>query len=112
MVRRRKNRWRGTRRRRTSRRQKGGLLPLAALVPAFIAAGKAIGLGAPGGGASFGAKKALEAVTRKSGKKTTKIKRPPALTPKQLQFLRKTGPIFGRAVSSAEKIRKNVLGIT
>ena len=56
MVRRRRNRWRG-RRRRTSNRQKGGLLPLAALVPAFIAAGKAIGLGALGGGASFGAKK-------------------------------------------------------
>ena len=55
MVRRRRNRWRG--RRRTSNRQKGGLLPLAALVPAFIAAGKAIGLGALGGGASFGAKK-------------------------------------------------------
>ena len=111
MVRRRKNRWRGTRRR-TSNRQKGGLLPLAALVPAFIAAGKAIGLGALGGGASFGAKKALEAATRKSRKKTTQIKRPPALTPKQLQFLRKTGPIFGRAVSSSEKIRKNVFGIS
>ena len=110
MVRRRKNRWRG--RRRTSRRQKEGFLPLAALVPAFIATGKAIGLGALGGGASFGAKKALEAATRKSRKKTTQIKRPPALTPKQLQFLRKTGPIFGRAVSSAEKIRKNALGIT
>ena len=112
MVRRRKNRWRGTRRRRTSNRQKGGLLPLAALIPAFIAAGKAIGLGAPRGGASFGAKKALEAATRKRRKKTTQIKRPPALTPKQLQFLRKTGPIFGRAISSSEKIRKNVLGIS
>ena len=50
-----RRRWRG--RRRTSNRQKGGLLPLAALVPAFIAAGKAIGFGALGGGASFGAKK-------------------------------------------------------
>ena len=48
---------------------KRGLLPLAALVPAFIAAGKAIGLGALGGGASFGVKKALEAATRKSRKK-------------------------------------------
>ena len=79
MVQRRKNRWRGTRRR-TSNRQKGGLLPLA--------------------------------VTRKRRKKTTQIKRPPALTPKQLQFLRKTGPILGRAISSSEKIRKNVLGIS
>ena len=66
MVRRRKNRWRGTRRRRRRRtRQKGGLLPLAALIPAFMAAGKAIGLGALGGGASYGVKKALKATTRK-----------------------------------------------
>ena len=111
MVRRRKNRWRGTRRR-TSKRQKGGLLPLAVLVPPFITADKAIRLGALGGGASFGAKKALEAATRKRRKKTTQIKRLPALTPKQLQFLRKTGPILGRAISSSEKIRKNVLGIS
>ena len=55
------------RRRRT--RQKGGLLPLAALIPALIAGGKAIGLGALGGGASYGAKKALEAATRKRRKK-------------------------------------------
>ena len=67
MVRRRKNRWKGTRRR-TSRRQIGGLLPLAALIPAFMAAGKAIGLGALGGGASYGVKKALEAATRKRRK--------------------------------------------
>ena len=67
MVRRRKNRWKGTRRR-TSRRQKGGLLPLAALIPAFMATGKAIGLGALGGGASYGVKKALEAATRKRRK--------------------------------------------
>ena len=67
MVRRRKNRWGGTRRRRRRRRtrQKGGLLPLTALIPAFMAAGKAIGLGALGGGASNGVKKALEATTRK-----------------------------------------------
>ena len=66
MVRRRKNRWRGRRRRRT--RQKGGLLPLAALIPALIAGGKAVGLGALGGGASYGVKKALEAATRKRRK--------------------------------------------
>ena len=66
MVRRRKNRWRGTRRRRRRRTgQKGGLLPLAALIPTFMAAGKAIGLAALGGGASYGVKKALEATTRK-----------------------------------------------
>ena len=72
MVRRRKNRWKGTRRR-TSRRQKGGLLPLAALIPAFMAAGKAIGLGALGGGASYGVKKALEAATRKRRKNYEKM---------------------------------------
>ena len=94
MVRRRKNRWRGTRRRRTSNRQKGGLLPLAALVPAFIAAGKAIGLGALGGGASFGAKKALEAATRKRRKKTTKIKRLPAITPKKITISEKNRTHF------------------
>ena len=66
MVRRRKNRWRGRRRRRT--RQKGGLLPLAALIPALIAGGKAVGLGALRGGASYGVKKALEAATRKKRK--------------------------------------------
>ena len=65
MVRRRKNRWRGTRRR---TRQKGGLLPLASLIPALIAGGKAVGLGALGGGASYGVKKALEAATRKMRK--------------------------------------------
>ena len=75
MVRRRKNRWRGTRRRRKGTRQKGGLLSLAALVPAFMAAGKAIGLGALGGGASFGVKKALEAATRKRRKNKNKCVR-------------------------------------
>ena len=47
---------------------KRGLLPLAALIPAFMAAGKAIGLGALGGGASYSVKKALEAATRKRRK--------------------------------------------
>ena len=44
---------------------RGGLLPLAALVPALIAGGKAAALGAAGGAASYGAKKALEKVTGK-----------------------------------------------
>ena len=47
------------------RRMRGGLLPLAALIPALIAGGKAVALGAAGGAASYGAKKALEAATRK-----------------------------------------------
>ena len=37
--------------------QKGGILPLAAAIPAIIAAGKAAGLGAAGATASFGTKK-------------------------------------------------------
>ena len=41
------------------RRQRGGLLPLAALIPALIAGAGA--LGAVGGAASYGAKKGLEA---------------------------------------------------
>ena len=37
-----------------------------------MAAGKAIGLGALGGGASYGVKKALEAATRKKEEKLRK----------------------------------------
>ena len=55
---------RRTRRRR--RRQRGGLFPLAALIPALVAGGKALALGAAGGAASYGAKKGLEAAFRKS----------------------------------------------
>ena len=57
-----KTRVRRTRRR---RRQRGGLFPLAALIPALIAGGKAVALGAAGGEASYGAKKGLEAAFRK-----------------------------------------------
>ncbi|KAL9972713.1 hypothetical protein ACROYT_G019074 [Oculina patagonica] len=56
------------RRRRAGRRrigQKGGILPLAALIPALIAGGKAIALGTASGAAGWGAKKALDAATRK-----------------------------------------------
>ena len=51
--------------RRRRRRQRGGLFPLAALIPALIAGGKAVALGAAGGAASYGAKKGLEAAFRK-----------------------------------------------
>ena len=47
------------------KRMRGGLLPLAALIPALIAGGKAVALGAAGGAASYGATKALEAATGK-----------------------------------------------
>ena len=57
---------RGTRRIR--KRQKGGILPLAAVIPAIIAAGKAAGLGTAGAAAGFGTKKALQAMTRKRRK--------------------------------------------
>ena len=42
-----------------------GPLALAALIPALIAGGKAVALGAAGGAASYGAKKGLEAAFRK-----------------------------------------------
>ena len=42
-----------------------GLFPLAALIPALIAGGKAVALGAASGAASYGAKKGLEAAFRK-----------------------------------------------
>lgn len=52
-------------RRKKTKRQKGGIFPLAALLPALIAGGKAVALGATSGAAGYGAKKALEATTRK-----------------------------------------------
>ena len=64
----RRRRQRKQRRGRIRKRQKGGLLPLAAVIPAIIAAGKAAGLGAAGPAASFGTKKALDAMTRKRRK--------------------------------------------
>ena len=39
--------------------QKGGIFPLAAIIPALVAAGKAAALGAVGGAAGYGAKRAL-----------------------------------------------------
>ena len=56
-------------RRRRRRKQRGGILPF--LIPAAIALGKAAALGAVSGGASYGAKKAIDAATRK--KKVGKI---------------------------------------
>ena len=69
--------------RRTRRRQKGGIFPLAALLPALIAGDKAVALGAASGGASYGAKKALEAVFRKK-KKRRKI------SPREMRHIRRT----------------------
>jgi len=57
------------RRRQKKKKQKGGVLPLVALVPAGIALGKAVGLGAASGAASYGAKKALQAIGKKRKKR-------------------------------------------
>ena len=57
------------RRRQKKKKQKGGVLPLAALVPAGIALGKAVGLGAASEAASYRAKRALQAIGKKKRKK-------------------------------------------
>ena len=44
-------------------------MPLAALVPALMAVGKAAALGAEGGAAGYGGKKAMEAATTRKKKK-------------------------------------------
>ena len=54
-----------TKPKRHRRTQKGGLLPLAALIPALVAAGKAAALGGISGAASYGVKKGLEAASCK-----------------------------------------------
>ena len=51
--------------RRRRKAQNGGLLPLAALIPALVAAGKAAALGGISGAASYGVKKGLQAASRK-----------------------------------------------
>ena len=63
------------RRRRTRRGQRGGILPLAALIPALIAGGKAAALGAVSGAAGYGFKKGLRAATRKRRAPTTAERR-------------------------------------
>ena len=51
--------------RRHRKTQKGGLLPLAALIPALVAAGKAAALGGFSGVAGYGVKKGLQAASRR-----------------------------------------------
>ena len=53
---------RTTVRRKKKSTQKGGLFPLAALIPLAIAGAKAAGLGALGGAAGYGAKRAIQAI--------------------------------------------------
>ena len=45
------------------RGQKGGRLPLAVLIPALVASGKAAALGAVSGAAGYGVKKGLQVAT-------------------------------------------------
>ena len=47
------------------RKQKGGVLPLAAAIPALIAVGKAVGLGAAGRAASYVGKNPYKPCLRK-----------------------------------------------
>ena len=51
--------------RRRRKTQKGGLFPLAALIPALVAAGKTVALGGISGAAGYGVKKGLQAASRK-----------------------------------------------
>ena len=80
--------------RRTRSTQKGGILPLAALIPALIAGGKAIAAGAVGGAASYGVKKGLEAVTKKRKKKKR-------LTAKQIADFKKAQEQNGKRIINA-----------
>ena len=48
------------------KKQKGGIIPLAVAIPALIAAGKAAALGAAGGAASYGGKKAMKPYLRRN----------------------------------------------
>lgn len=55
--------------RRRRRWQKGGVLPLAALVPALVAGGKALGAAVAGSGASYAVNKVLDTVTKRKKKR-------------------------------------------
>ena len=57
-------------------RQRGGIAPLlAAAIPSLVAAGKAVGLGALSTGASYGTKRAIQAIEKKRYKRARKVKR-------------------------------------
>ena len=61
-----------TRRKRTRKKRKGGALPLAAIVPGLVAAGKTVGLSALGGAASYGSKSALKKLMKRKRRKGVK----------------------------------------
>ena len=58
-----------TPKRRMRKKRKGGALPLAAIVPGLIAAGKTAGLSALGGAASLATQAGLKRLTRRKRKK-------------------------------------------
>ena len=91
--------------RRSTKRQKGGILPLAALIPALVAGGKAVALGAASGAASYGAKKALEAATRKRSNPKRKIPRRAA---KQKKRTQQGGAAFRRKPRLVDKIAEGM----
>ena len=95
----------GGRSRRSTKRQKGGILPLAALIPALVAGGKAVALEAASGAASYGAKKALEAATRKRSNLKRKIPRCAAKHKKRTQ---QGGAAFHRKPLLVDKIAEGM----
>ena len=56
-------------RRQRRRKQQGGVLPLAAAIPALVAVRKAVGLGAAGGAANYDGKKAMQALFKQTQKR-------------------------------------------
>ena len=94
------------RRRVKRRRQKGDILPLAALIPALIAGGKAVTLGAASGAASYNVKKGLDAATRGKRKKR-------AATPAEIQRFKRGLLVEIRAVSWEDDYKRmSVKGVT
>ena len=55
------------------RKQKGGVVPLAAAIPVLIAVGKVVGLGAAGRAASYAGKEAMKTLFKKKQKRRHKF---------------------------------------
>ena len=80
-------------RRKRSRKQRGGILP-AFLIPAAIAAAKAAAAGAISAGADYETKKALEAATHKKRVGKISCAQWAANKPQVQQMLRRTGALL------------------
>jgi len=59
-------------RKRTKRKQKGGIIPLAAAIPTLVAAGKAAAMGGISAGVGFGVRKGSERATKPKKRKRDK----------------------------------------